>query len=226
MPRNNSGQNSPFVVCDCTLISSMEGLEPAINLRELLQRLRSCSIESLFHHYCETVLRPSFDDPDFPNDFAVWAGRVLRDRALGERLGAVNPYSFSDFEQLREATRDIIDERLSELNMIPWALPGQEFQFMRAITAVFDTGMTIKTPDDLPDMLPKLTLSSIYFHFVEAHRRVPDGRDDFSAWAAGFGKKYAPLVDALISIDFYFLTLPQLKRELVEKVQTAIRSCK
>jgi hypothetical protein len=210
--------NMPFEVKDCTIITRMGGVPPAINLRELYERIAVCPVECLFHHFCETLIRPSFDDPEFRNDFAVWSHRHLRDRVLAERLGIINPYSLDSFEQLRELVLEIIDERLSELVYIPWAPRGDDFRFMRAVTVVFDSGLKLETPDDFILHLPDFSHSSIYYHFVEARRRTPDKSDDFSAWLSGFGSGTEQLIQALKGIDFYYLTLPELKRTLIKVV--------
>ncbi|MEW5995051.1 MAG: DUF5752 family protein, partial [Candidatus Zixiibacteriota bacterium] len=140
--------NMPFQVKDCTLITRMGGVETAINLRELRERAAICPIECIFHHFCETLIRPTFDDPEFRNDFAVWSARQLRDRVLAERLGIINPYSLENFEQLREKVLEIMDDRLAELPHIPWVPKGRDFRFMRAVTVVFDTGVILTRPED------------------------------------------------------------------------------
>ncbi len=208
--------NMPFEVKDCTIITRMGGVSTAVNLRELHERVAVCPVECLFHHFCETLIRPTFDDPEFRNDFAVWSARQLRDRVLAERLGVINPYSLDSFEQLREIVLEIIDERLSELVYIPWVPRGDDFRFMRAVTVVFDCGIELKTPDDLVKHLPNFSHSSIYYHFIEARRRTPDRSDDFSAWLAGFGSGTEKLISALKGIDFYYLTLPELKESLIK----------
>ena len=105
---------TPFEVKDCALLVRMSGLPPAVNLRELRDRIAGCSENVLFHHYCETTLRTTFDNPDYRNDFAVWAKLYLGDRVLAERLGILDPYSFHSLEELRAATLEVIDERLGE----------------------------------------------------------------------------------------------------------------
>ncbi len=196
----------------------MAGIRTAINLRELQERISICPLECLFHHFCETVIRPTFDDPEFRNDFAVWAARSLRDRVLAERLGIINPYEFDSFEQLREQVIDIVEERMSEAHSILWAPPGQEFQFMRAVTVVFDTGISLNAPEDLATQLPHMSLSSLYYHFVEARRRTDNRQDDFSVWLAGFGETTLPFTNALAGVDAYFVSLDELRRQLIEVV--------
>ncbi len=211
--------SEPFYVKDCALITCMGGVEPAMNLRELRERIAVCPAECLFHTFCETVLRPSFDDPEFRNDLAVWAARDLRDRTLAERLGAINPYQKADIEALRTAVVEILDDRLGELQMIPWAPRGLEFRFMKAVTIVFDTSLVLNSLSDLIENLPKMTTSSVYFHFVSAQLRPPQNKDDFSTWLSKLSKEHAGVVEALSNIDFYYMTLAELKSELASTLK-------
>jgi len=208
----------PFEVKDCTLLTRMSGLAPAFNLRELRERIAACGENVLFHHFCETTLRGTFDNPDYRNDFAVWSKMYLGDRVVAERLGILDPYDFPSLGELRAATLEVIDERLGESTMIPWARPGDELFFMEATTVVFDTGLRVSHPRELAAAIGGMTGGSVYFHFLEARRRPPYGKDDFSAWLIANGNegKNRPYIDALASIDFYFHTLHHLRGELVK----------
>ena len=205
----------PFRVSDCALIVRMGGVRDAMNLRELRDRVTSCSGEVLYHHFCETLLRPSFDDPEFRNDLAIWASRDLHSRTLAERLGVLDPYDFDSLEALRTEILDIIDDELAEAHTIPWAKPGQEFHFMRAATVVFDTGNVIESPEALPEGIAAMTLSSVYYHFIDARRRTDTRVDDFTAWMSVDGALAEALCSALREVDFYFLTLRELQADLV-----------
>ena len=210
--------NMPFRIKDCTLIVRMAGLRDAMNLRELEERISTCPVECLFHHFCETVIRPTFDDPDYPNDFAQWTSRQLRDKVLAEKLANINPYKYNSLEELRKATLDLIQERLSELDHIPWAPNGDVFHFMQAVTVVYDTGILIDSIKDFAEQLPNMSHGSIYYHFVEARRRTDNGVDDFSVWLSDKKEETEPLIKALSEIDFYFLSLAGLKKTLVKTV--------
>jgi hypothetical protein len=196
----------------------MAGIDTALNLRELRERLLAAPVECLFHHFCETVIRPTFDDPEFRNDIAVWAARELGDRVLAERLGIINPYNFEDLEELRQVVVETIDDRLAEVPYVPGVALGHDFRFMRAVTVVFDTGHQLEKPDDLITILPELSDSSIYYHYVEARRRTDTGADDFTAWLEGFGDGTEPVISALQQIDFYFMSLSELKETLIRAV--------
>jgi len=207
-----------FEVKDCAIIRRMGGVDPAINLREVKERLSLCPIECLYFHFCEASISPTFDDQEFRNDFAVWAAKYLRDRILAERLGILNPYKFDDFEQLREKVIEIIDERLAELQYVPAVRKGDDFIFMQAATVLFDTGIKLYEPADLKKHLPAMSNSSIYYHFLEARRRTPDRTDDFTFWLQFFEKPPKNLITALSKVNFYFKNLFDLKQALIETV--------
>lgn len=209
---------TPFAVKDCALLTRMSGLPPAINLRELRERIALCSENVLFHHFCETTLRGTFDNPDYRNDFAVWSKLYLGDRVLAERLGILDPYEFVSLGALRAATLEVIDERLEESTMIPWARPGDELYFMEATTVVFDTGVRISHPREFAAAIGAMTGGSVYYHFLEARRRPLFGKDDFTTWLLENenGGNNRPYIEALARIDFYFHTLVHLRRELTK----------
>jgi hypothetical protein len=207
-----------FIVRDCTLLMKMSGVQEAANLRELRERVATCGENVLYHHFCETLLRPSFDYPDYHNDFAVWAKLYLDDRVLAERLGILDPYSIGSLEELRWTMLDIIDERLSELPMNPAVTKGNEFFFLEATTVIFDTGDMIEEPSQLPMKISNMTNGSIFYHYIEARRRPPYCLDDFSTWLSQFGEAGAKYKAALRSIDFSFLTLAEMRKVLVVRL--------
>jgi len=206
---------SDFIVMDCALLASMSGLPPAFNLRELRDRISTCSDNVLYHHFCETSLRATFDDPEYRNDFAVWAKENLGDRILAERLGIIDPYETESISTLRQMVIDIIEDRLSELTpWVPTVRPGGEFFFMQAVTVAFETSERIELPSQMSKAIRQMTNGSIYFHFLEGLRRPPLHMDDFSAWLIQFGQKGEQYAKAISKIDFYFKSLPTLREEL------------
>ena len=204
-----------FKVKDCAVIIRMGGVDPAITLRELRERLCVCTTDVIYHHFCETVMRPTFDDPEFRNDLAVWAAHNLRDRTLAERLGVLNPYACQDFEELRERIVEIIDQRLSEIDHIPSVSLDEAFHFMRSATTIFDTGAALTTPDDFIRHLPLMSRSSIFYHFIDARRRTPDKTDDFTFWLQMMKEPPRDLLFSLSGIDFYYMSLQELKEALI-----------
>ena len=206
-----------FQIKACALIVQMDGQASAINLRELRDRVEHCSPESIYHHFCETQLRPTFDDPEFTNDFATWAYRDLRDDVLAERLGILDPDSFESIEALRSELLDAIEDRLSEVDYVPSAELGHAFYFMNSSMLVFDTTMVLKKPEDVMWALRRMTRPSIFYHFVETRSRLGSKNDDILPWLCEGGPLGVRLAEAFAGIDVEHYTLRALRQELLHR---------
>ena len=203
----------PFAVKDCALIAIATG-ECAHNLRELRDRLATTSQGCIYYHFWGGLLRPSFDDPEYQNDFAVWAYHGLHDRFLAERLALIDPTDFDDVEHLRRELIEIIEERLDENELVHWAVAHQQFQFVRSQIVVFDTGIRLGKPEELKTLIPQLRVGSVFYHFVDARGRTANKNDDFSEWLIGFGDNYDELLEQISSLDPYFKSLTELRAQL------------
>lgn len=202
-----------FRILDCALVAIATGVK-AQTLRELRDKLKTVHPGCLFYHFWGGLLNPHFDDPEFQNDFAVWASRSLHDSTISEKFAVIDPYVFENMEDVRQELIEIIEERLSETEYVPWAKSGQEFHFIRSQMVVFDTGVTYMEPRELLNAIPSMSLGSIFYHFIDARRRTADRRNDFSAWLSAFEDKYANLIDDLDNIDPFFVSLTRMRHEI------------
>ncbi|MGW8273158.1 MAG: DUF5752 family protein [Thermodesulfovibrionales bacterium] len=73
----------------------------ARSLKDLRDVIASVSRESIFHHTFQYFLKGHM--LQYTNDFAHWAGESLEERALAEQLSNIDPYSFTDVDELRAA---------------------------------------------------------------------------------------------------------------------------
>lgn len=202
-----------FELKDCALITLATGLR-AQTLRELADRVEQCHPASIEYHFYSSQLRPSFDDPEYHNDFALWARDALRDQPLAERLAILDPLQHGDIEALRQALLDVILDRLSDTDLVPWAPREHEFIFLRAQTVVFDTGLRANSLPELAGLIPRLATGSIYYHFVEARRRLPGRGDDFGLWITSTQKDCDALAEQLAALDYYYASLTELRGRL------------
>ncbi len=219
-PSNNGAPLQPiqdFAVKDCSLLTMSTG-RSAQNLRELDAHLRGVHRGCIYHIFWGNRMLPRMERPDFQNDVAVWTRNALHDHPLSERLGIINPTRFPDLEALRREVIDIIEERLEEREMTPWAESGQEFFFRRSQTVVFDTRLRLREPKQLCDIVPQMSVGSIYYHFIDARRRLPDSVDDFSSWLGGFGQEYGELIHNLVNLDPYFVSLTELRERVADVI--------
>ena len=203
-----------FAVKDCALISIATG-EEALNMRELSDRVRSIHPGCLYHHFWGGMLRPSFDEPEYQNDFAAWCWRSLHDARLAERLANIDPSQHKDIEDLRRELVDVIEERLAESEFGYWARSEQRFKFIRSQIVVFDTGKRISQVEEMGERIAKMSLGTIFYHFIDARRRTESGKSDFVEWLqSAEDGAVAELIDKINSIDPYFTTLAALRHEL------------
>jgi hypothetical protein len=211
--RKERARLRPFEVRDCALVAQATGRR-AQNLRELREGLSYVTSASIYYHFWGRLLRPVFDEPEYNNDFAAWSYHALHDKILAERLSAIYPVAFDDLEALRQEILDIVETRLDESELIPWAQADQQFHFIRAATVVFDTELRAQRPEDMPSLLPKLSSGSIFYHLIDAQRRNAENEDDFSIWLSAFGGEYESLRQEIDAIDPWFSPLPQLREQL------------
>jgi hypothetical protein len=205
----------PFIVKDCALLNIAIG-KKAQNLREMRDHLFDVSLGSIYHHFWGGLLRHRFDEPEYNNDFAEWVRYALQDNILAERLSIINPAAFSNLESLRQAVLEVIEQRLDETEMVSWAALDMQFHFVGSQILVFDTGARIENPEQLVDAVSKMSAGSLFYHFIDARRRSPEMMDDFRSWLRPCGERYKDLCSQLASIDPYFVSLVELRTQLMD----------
>ncbi len=203
----------PFAIKDCALIAVATG-ERAQTLRELRDRLESTHPGCIYYHFWGGLLEPRFDDPEYQNDFASWAWHGLHEARLAERLGIIDPTEYPDLEDLRHELVEVIEEVLDESEILGWMRASQRFHFIRSQIVVLDTAVQITHPGDLSEFIGRMSLGSIFYHFIDARRRTEHGNNDFSEWLMGLGEEYAPLAKRIAALDPYFTSLSEMRRDL------------
>ena len=213
-PPPKTRAQSPFRFVDYEGLVLAMGLR-ASNLRELADRIRQVPKEVIHHHLHRTALSHRFGAWDYPNDFAQWAAHSLEDRALAEKLAALDPFAATDLEEARAAICDLIEEHLDGSPSVPWARPGFEFHFASGHFMALPSEREVWTLADLRRALRHVPLSSLYYHFHEARLRAPgDDSDDFSRWIEGQFGPHA-IARRLRAIDFYFFSLDDLRSRIL-----------
>ena len=213
----------PFCVMDCASLAHTTG-HSVQSLRELRDAFEDVEQASLFYHFWGGLLRPTLDDPEYMNDFAVWVGRQLRDQVLAERLAMVDPVAHHSLEDLRSELIELCDDRLDTLEGPLWVNSARAFHFLSAQIVVIPAGRLIQTPADLPQALPHFSRGSIYYHFVDARRRREDGRDDLRTWIMDYNRDtYTPVAMRLAAVDPFQSSLAQLKQQVMAAVEKGLR---
>lgn len=204
-----------FAIKDCALLAIATG-KKATTLKELQTHLSTIDIDSIYLHVWGSLLEPHFDMREYNNHFAAWARRGLHDDTLAERLAMVDPNDYADLEALRQEFLEVIAERLDEQEYLRWVLATEPFEFIRSTIVVFDTAKRVQQPEELITLIPHLSTSSIFYHFIDARRRLPTSQDDFCFWLTCWGDRYAELAHHLAAIDPYFNSLTTIRQQLAK----------
>lgn len=203
----------PLKIKDCDLVAIATGVR-AQNLKELRNNLITCHPGCVYYHFWGGLIRPRFVDPEYNNDFAAWASHGIHDKKLAEILGVVDPMDFKDIEDLRNELIEIIENRLDESEYLTWSHSDRQFNFIRSEIVIFDTKYTVSNPEDLAELISRLSVTSIFYHFIDARRRSPKGEDDFRSWLISVNGEYKNLCDLIAQVDPYFITLTELRTQL------------
>jgi hypothetical protein len=206
---------SPFYVKDCALAAIATGMKVR-SLIELRDKLQVIPPSSIYFHFWGGRLRTSFEHYEYHNDFSSWVHYHLHDDVLAERLELLNPHEFADIEELRAELIELIDDRLDEREVIPWVKSDEQFHFIDSKIVIFQTRHQINVPEELIQVLPLLTRSSLFYHVIDAARRTANHMDDFCEWLGGHQERYRELIDALHRIDPYPISLGHLQKKMLE----------
>ncbi len=190
----------------------------ATNLKELLHFLRDLDEPGLEYHLWQSHLTMT-QTVEYPNDFALWAANALHDDKLAEKLSSIAPFEYSSLIQVREALTEILEDYLWESTYNPQVKPGFEFYFIEASAVILHSGISAQNLRQFCQALQTVGLDSIYYHFVDARRRLANGkRDDFSHWIET-NFDLPDLVSALRDIDVYFYSLREIREALLSLVR-------
>lgn len=200
---------------DCAFTLQMESVRPASSLSDLVEGLKECSADCLYHHFCHPILHRRTKETAYHNDLAIWAADELRDRVLAERLSMINPFGLANLEELRQAALEVIQEHLDAVGKLPPELPLNAFRFIRSVTVVFPTTLELHSSADLMRALGEISDHSLYYHFVEARTANGNQQDDFSIWLASVPGVNPDLVEAVADLDFYYMTLDEIRHRLL-----------
>ncbi|MGA7579358.1 MAG: DUF5752 family protein [Desulfobaccales bacterium] len=213
---DQEAQNS-FVFSEYFLMPMPTG-KKATNLRELLQFLREMTEPVLNYHLWQTRLSVIQPTVEYPNDFALWAATALHDDLLAEKLSAIDPFDYKDLTEVREAMVEELEEYLWDSPHYQ-VRPGYELELCEASAVILHSGISARTLGEFCGALQAVGLNSVYFHFVEARRRLGDRKmDDFSHWIAD-NFTMPSLVSAIGEIDIYFYTLAEIRDAILALVQ-------
>lgn len=210
-----------FLIKSCTLTAIATG-EYANSISTLCDKLATVHEDCIYHHFWGGRLFAQFTHPEYHNDFAIWAHRVLHDEKLAEKLSILDPTEYVSLNGLRADLIEILEQNCDDYGYMSIIKKNEAFHFVRSEIIIFDTPFSIADPKDIPQIITALSPGSIFFHFIDARSRTAQRCDDFSSWLMTYGDQYSHLIEKLRAIDPYFLSLSALKNEVVKVMMKSL----
>jgi hypothetical protein len=197
------------------------GREKAFNLQELLEILRTCSDDCIFQHTFQTLEEHHFIREGFSNDFSHWAFSACNEVELAERLAALDVREFISIAALRERVVNILEDYLQK-NPRAATRPGKEpFYLMASELVVVPTPYVARNLEEFADGVRKVSIHSIYYHFIDARLRLKLNNNDFSVWLEQ-ELDMGQAADRLNRIDIYTSTLEGVRPSILRIIEGEI----
>ena len=203
----------PFSFTGCWELREMVG-RSARDEQQLLEAIEEIPLDSLSFHTHSFFLRHIYIAGPYPNDFATWAAIQVRDRVLGEKLGILDPYDFENLEALRSEIVNIIDEHLSQLQIIPRVIYGEPFHFMQSRIIEVPTGLEARSLAEFRKILATVNASAVYYHNFEAILRLGRRMGDFALWIEE-QLDLPELAQKISRVDFYMTSLESVRQQII-----------
>jgi hypothetical protein len=203
----------PFFFTGCWELREMVG-RSARDEQQLLEAIEEIPLDSLSYHTQSFFLRHKYIAGPYPNDFATWAAIQVRDWVLGEKLGILDPYDFENLEALRTEIVNIIDEHLSQLQIIPRVIYGEPFHFMQSRIIEVPTGLEARTLMEFRKILATVDASVIYYHNFEAILRLGRRKGDLALWIEE-QLNLPELAQKISRLDFYMTSLESIRHRII-----------
>jgi len=194
------------------------GREKATNLQELLEGIRSCSDASIFQHTFQTLEEHHFIKEGFSNDFSHWAFAACNEVELAESLSSLDIREFTSLSTLRERLVHLIESYLQKNPRAATKQAMEPFYLMAADLVVIPTPYVARNLEEFADGLHKVSIHSIYYHFIDARLRLKLNNNDFSLWLEQ-ELDLPHAADRLNRIDIYTSTLENVRRSILKVIE-------
>ena len=172
--------NMPFRFVSCMELREVLG-KRAMDEHRLLELIEEVPADSIYYHTHSYFLRHAYSQQLYSNDFATWVVLYAQDRVLGERLGVLDPFDFSDIEQLRDEILRILADHLNH-STVPRFIVSEPFEFIRSHIIEIPLGLEARTLSEFYDALADVEIGAVYNHVCEARMRKRLQSVDFSCW--------------------------------------------
>jgi hypothetical protein len=194
----------------------------AYNLEELLDLIKTCPESSIFYHTFSAFLRMREIHVPYNTDFAIWVAMMLNEKALAEKLTAVDLSEYKTLESLRMRLIEIIESYREEKSSAFQKTAEEPFYLYDITRIVYLTDKFAYDLKSFRELLATVSIYSVQFHFIESRLRTQLDSDDFSKWIEE--SLHMPLLAQRIRrIDVSVYTLEGLRTRILQLIDEHLK---
>ena len=219
-PTRQRWAGSPFYFNSASHLLRI-GREKASSLQELLDAIRTCPDTSIFQHTFQTLEEHHYIREGFSNDFAHWAFSACNEVGLAERLSSIDVREFTSIPALRERLVHLIEDYLQKNPRAATRAAMEPFYLMAADVVVIPTPYVARNLEEFADGMRKVSVHSIYYHFIDARLRIKLNTNDFSVWLDQ-ELEMRQAANRLDQLDIYTSTLEGVRRSILQIIEREI----
>ncbi|MBW2646098.1 MAG: hypothetical protein JRE23_07965 [Deltaproteobacteria bacterium] len=189
----------------------------AHNLEGLLDLIKTCSDSSIFYHTFSVFLQMREVQVPYNTDFALWASRSLNEQALAEKFMAVDLPEYNTIESLKIRLIEIIERYREQKPDAFKKIANEPFYLYDMTRIVYRTDKFAYNLKSFREVLPTVSMYSIYYHFIEARLRTRLQDNDFSIWIEN-SLNMPQLAHTIRKIDINLYTLEGLRNRIIQLI--------
>jgi hypothetical protein len=197
----------------------------AQNLEELLHIIKTCSESSIFYHTFSAFMKMREIQLPYNSDFANWAYDSLNEKALAEKLMAIDLSEYSTIERLRGRVIDIIEQHIQEKPLCCRKIGDTPFYLYDVLRVMYLTDKFAYDLTSFRDVLANISIYSLYYHFIESRLQTGLETDDFSSWIE-HSLKMPDLAQRIRKIDISVRTLEGLRSHIIQLIEEYLDSAR
>jgi hypothetical protein len=189
----------------------------AHTLAELLHLIRTCTDSSIFYHTFSAFLKMREVHVPYNSDFALWVYRNLGEKALAEKMMAVDFAEHNTVESLRRRLAGIVESYRAFRPMAFEKTADEPFYLHDVQRFVYLTDKFAYDLKSFRELLPTISLYSLYYHFIESRVETKLQTDDFSNWIEK-SLQLPELANKVRGIDINAYTLEGLRSRMMQLI--------
>jgi hypothetical protein len=189
----------------------------AENLEGLLDLIRACPDSSIFYHTFSAFLKMREAQVPYNSDFAIWVADMLNEKALAEKLTALDLSEYNTIKTLRGRLIEIIELHRHEKPKAFQKIADEPFYLYDVVRVVYLTDKFAYDLTSFRELLATVSIYSIYFHFIESRLQTHLQKDDFSTWIEE-SLNLPDLARRIMKIDISVYTMEELRSQIIEQI--------